>query len=274
MKLDYVTEADFNHCERLKGDGFKALIHLPRLRELTVSHTDINDSALHWITQMQHLTNLDMGSTDIDDAGIAEIARSPLNDQLDSLCLSDMSLTAKSMPLLAKMPKLTSLNLRSVDVDDAAVNMLTTSKTLRSLKLQHTNIKGSCLKQLASMDSLRKLGLSKNVDLKRSLSQLIGSKINELDLSTCGLSDEDIPTLTKITSLKTIGLLKNEITDHGLMLLLKLPGLKSVDLRDTLVSSDGVAAFQAALVKAKRQSPRIEFGATLGDILQQGVLSE
>jgi len=65
------------------------------------------------------------------------------------------------------------------------------------------------------------------------------------------LSDDDLADLCQFRKLKTVGFYQNKkVTDQGLAYLEQISTLRSIDLRGTGVSQDGIKRLQAALPEA------------------------
>jgi hypothetical protein len=224
-KLDLKLRCVFNPI-RVVADGNVIaegdVAYLGRIRHLREAVFNncvferVNWSDLHQAIRNARVLSI-MGSKGFDDVAIAEI----LNDcrSLETLRLSDTSVTDRGLKVLTKCPKLADVEISNCDVSDAGVASLVVLKHLRQLCLANTNITDRCSKDLRRMPGLMELDLSFNRNI----------------------SDQCIDDICALPRLSVLLLSDNpRIGDAELTILLRIVTLKHIKVTNTNVSPSGV----------------------------------
>jgi Leucine-rich repeat (LRR) protein len=184
--------------------GNTALAHLgqlPALRRLSLAATEVSDGApLGLLTQIE---SLDLGSTDVTDAGL-EPLKALL--QLRTLILRDSRLTDKALAYLAGLSHLRALDLVRTRISDQGLVHLSWLTDLRSLSLDYGEITDAGLRHLAQL-----------------------KRLTDLSLDSTHITDESIASLELFPNLKTVNLYHTLITSQGhTRLKTTLPGAKII----------------------------------------------
>jgi hypothetical protein len=178
----HLTDAALDHIDRcreleeirmaspnLTGTGFQKLRGLPRLRNLGIPYSAVQDAALADLVglRLHHLelrgaqvTNEGMkhlaglielqglglyGAAGVSDAGVAHLTKL---QQLRGLDLGGTQTTDEGLKLCAKLPLLTTLFLPGTMITDAGVDTLSTMKSLTHLIVNNTKISAGGLAKL------------------------------------------------------------------------------------------------------------------------------
>lgn len=171
---------------------------------------------------------LDFHGTGVDDRTIVAMSKLP--------CLADLKL----------------VDLSDTEITDASILALSNLKYLRTLVCSSTAIQGSNLTSLLKVTTLRKLYLGCNKIEPEALSRVAQLRQLEcLNLARTGLDDKLAENLTKMSNLIHLEISDNpKLTDKGLALLRTLPKLKSIDLRNTGVTANGILAWRKSKLNA------------------------
>ncbi len=223
--------------------GARKLAKLQELRVLDLrGNMEAGDMALEIVADLPKLTAFKHRSTAVTDSGLEYLSR---NQTLDSLLMQDFGISDRSGPQLAKLGKLTQLEvfrcqgfgtegvlalkgmgltrltLRDLpSIDDRAMEVFDDLPKLKRLYLHEiTSIGDSGLNHLAALKSLELLDLwivpqmtDATIDVIATLPQL-----KELSIRATGLTDASIDKLLGMQSLQSLTFKENgSVTVGGL----------------------------------------------------------
>jgi len=138
----------------LTADGWKALRSLPKLRELSVNDTLIDEATMKEIGQLRQLSTLYLAHNDISDVGTKHLAGMT---QLTKLGLLQKGITDDSVPALMKLQAVEILLVDQTGFTDAAVKQFATLPKLTEIDVRAEKITPEGVKTLATCKSLRRL---------------------------------------------------------------------------------------------------------------------
>ncbi|HYW78527.1 MAG TPA: hypothetical protein VE890_03085 [Thermoguttaceae bacterium] len=145
---------------------------------------------------------------------------------------------------LSKLPRLKILYLNGATFDDTGFATLAKIESLETLSLDHNqSITGSgaaALKTLPNLRSLRFGGCMKFTgDGVRASAELV--QLQSLQLHHCGIGDSDLPPLTKMPNLKSLFVssqFNGRFTAEGLKPLAQISTLESLKVAELVVTYD------------------------------------
>ena len=258
--------------------GARRLEKLKELRTLDLrGNMEAGDMALEVVADLPKLTGFKHRSTAVNDAGLEYLSK---NQTLDSLLIQDFQITDQSGPHLAKLGKLTQLEifrcqgfgtegvlalkgmnltrltLRDLpSIDDRAMEVFDDLPKLRRLYLHEiTSVGDSGLKHLAALKSLELLDLWTVPQMTDATVDVIVTlpNLKELSIRTTGVTDATVDKLLKMQSLQSLTLKGNgSVTAEGLK---KLASKKWTKL-DVGASSD---ASDSLRVEATTRAVKVE----------------
>jgi Leucine-rich repeat (LRR) protein len=221
----------------------RQLAKMPELRAIDLrGNMDAGDMTLEIVSKLPKLTALKHRSNVISDSGMEYLSNAT---ELDSLLIQDFKITSQSGMHLAKLKKLTQLEifrcqafgsegvlalkglglqrltLRDLpDVNDQATEVFTDLPKLMKLYLHELgSLSDEGLKNLAALQSLELLDI----------------------WSISAMSDATVEVIAKLPNLKELGIRSTSITDASIDKLLAMPKLQSLTLKDNAsVSAEGV----------------------------------
>ncbi len=130
---------------------------MTELRSLRLGCNDaIADSGLENLRALTSLESLDLSQTSVTEKGLAELLSLR---NLRALDLSFCALTDASAELLAQVTSLSELKLSGVKIDDAGLARLAALKNLETLDLAWTDVTDRGLMHLSTLPKLRRLSL-------------------------------------------------------------------------------------------------------------------
>ena len=228
---------------RFSGDAPAALRQLTGLLRLDLSRTPLTDAGLAAIAVHAGLLELNLWGCDaISDEGLAALGALHSLERLElGRCTK---LTAEGLRALQGLAHLSALGLAGTGIDDAGLAALRGLQALRTLDLAETQVAGEGLAHLAELPGIWSLSLYGCVRLRaEGLRALRGmASLSELNLGRCGLlTDQALVTVRPLRHLTSLGLEGVPVTDAGVLYLLDLPALASLDLSWTGVGDAGVA---------------------------------
>lgn len=251
---------------RVSDIGSQRLAKLQELRTLDLrGNMEAGDIALEVVADLPKLTGFKHRSTAVTDSGVEYLSR---NQSLDSLLLQDFVITDQSGPHIAKLGKLTQLEifrcqgfgtegvlalkgmgltrltLRDLpNIDDRALEVFDDLPKLKRLYLHEiTSVGDSGLKHLAALKSLELLDIWTVPQMTDATLDVIAAlpNLKDLTIRTTGVTDAAIEKLLAMQSLQSLTFKENgSVTAEGLK---KLAARKWTKLDVGASASDGEAA--------------------------------
>lgn len=228
------TLENVSFCGAMCTDGDVASVASKPLKWIDLSDTQVTDAGLAHLSDMTSLTELYINNTAVSDDGVASLSKLY---RLKTLSLIQTRITDKSISFLHELTDLESLDLRGNAMTDHTLLMLKPLKNLRFLFLngERMDITGRYL----DLVQLSEDGVSAIAELE---------KLENLELSNCGLTDHALRYIAKLQSLESLVLSRNnEITDAGLQHLKSLQKLRQLFITSTSITHTGISDLQTAL---------------------------
>ena len=230
----------------------RRLSKLPTLRALDLrGNMEAGDMTLEVAGKLPHLTALKHRSTAVTDAGLAGLADST---SLESLLIQDFVITNESGPHLAKLPKLSSLEVfrcQGFGSDGvlALANMPLTRLTLRDLP----DVGDPGLAVLGKLPSLKRLYLHELASVgDAGLRQLAAAKqLEVLDIwSLPKMTDASIDIIAALPNLKELSIRETGVTESSVKKIAAMPKLQSL----TFKNNGPLSAENAATLTGRKWS--------------------
>ncbi|MBX3075382.1 protein kinase [Candidatus Obscuribacterales bacterium] len=144
-----------------------------------------------------------------------------------------------------------------IDLTDTAYGYVA-KLPLRLFDAEHSSIKDSGLRKIGTMHTLRTLDLTDTSITDKGLRYLIGSNIQDLNVSSClFLTEKCGRSLSKIDSLRVLNLSTTDVSDESIKLLARLPHLEELRLSNTSVSDSSLRN-----LSHNRTIKRLQLGGT------------
>ena len=228
--------------------GAQRLSKLQELRTLDLrGNMEAGDMALEVVAALPKLTGLKHRSTAVTDSGLEYLSR---NQTLESLLMQDFAVTDQSGPHLAKLGKLSQLEVfRCQQFGTEGVlalkGMGLTRLTLRDLP----NIDDRAMEVFDDLPKLKRLYLHEIASVSDSgLKHLAALKSLELlDIWTVPqMTDVTVAVIATLPALKELSIRATGITDASLEKLLAIPSLQTLTLKENgSVTADGLKKLAA-----------------------------
>ena len=123
-----------------------------------------------------------------------------------------------------------------VDLTDTGYGYIA-KMPLRQLDLQRSSIKDNSLRKIGAMYTLKTLDLTDTSISDRGLQFLVGSNIEDLNLSSClFLTDKCARSLSRMRNLRILNVSTTDISDESVKLLATLPKLEELRLSNTNIT--------------------------------------
>ena len=230
----------------------RRLSKLPTLQALDLrGNMEAGDMTLEVVGKLPQLTALKHRSTAVTDAGLAGLAES---QTLESLLIQDFVITNESGPHLAKLPKLSSLEVfrcQGFGSDGvlALAGLPLTRLTLRDLP----DVGDSGLAVLGKLPSLKRLYLHELASVgDAGLRQLAGAKqLEVLDIwSLPKMTDTSIDIIAALPNLKELSIRETGVTEASVKKIATMPKLQSL----TFKNNGPLSAENAATLTGRKWS--------------------
>lgn len=239
--------------------GARRLEKLKELRVLDLrGNMEAGDMALEVVADLPKLTGFKHRSTAVNDAGLEYLSK---NQTLDSLLIQDFQITDQSGPHLAKLGKLTQLEVfrcQGFGTDGvlALKGMNLTRLTLRDLP----NISDRAMEVFDDLPKLKRLYLHEITSVgDAGLQHLANLKSLELlDIWTVPqMTDATLDVIAKLPNLKELTIRTTGVTDAAIEKLLAMPSLQSLTFKE----NGSVTAEGQKKLGAKKWS-KLDIGAS------------
>ena len=206
------------------------LRRLTKLTQLTLGTTQIEDRELAVVAGLPKLNNLQIGARGITEAGLARLAESR---SLTCLGLTDTSI-ADLRPLSPRLHAISTLWMENSHLTDAGIEPLPWGLRLVDLTIAGSRMTDAGLDHLASLTSLWRLRLDRSA-----------------------ITDAGLARLKSLKSLENLSLTETELTDSSVETLAGFQSLKSLNLGQSGISPAGIERLKQALPKARISSARM-----------------
>lgn len=221
----------------------------------SVSHTETPPQATTTTPPTQQDPNQilqrfkSLGPGQVNDEAMAQLVALPTGlDSFKELSAWGPGLTNVGLARIAKLPALERLSLDGTSITDEGLKSLQPLTNLQSLSLNGTKTSAAGFQNLAALPNLKRLDLM-GTNLTAAdfvaLGQLPAIEMLVLN-RVVELNDAALDQICNASTLKVLQL--NEctgITDRGLVVLAKVPGLEEVHLKKVNVTGVGFAAAHA-----------------------------
>ncbi|KAK9072962.1 hypothetical protein SSX86_009398 [Deinandra increscens subsp. villosa] len=239
--MRYLKEVDLSRCSKVDDAGIKHLLSIQTIEILLISETSVTTNGVTLLSSLKRLSKLDLGGLFITDTTLASLQVLTSLQHLD-LWGSDISNDGAS--ILVKFPNLTFLNLAWTKV-----TVLPNVSSIACLNMSNCTIH-SILKGEGNKAQISKLILAGALfkDITKAFSYFDSSSLSFLDLSNSSL--RDVSFLPILHALEHLELSGNLVGDDSVKFIASVgANLKTLNLSNTRVSSDGVAVLVGHVLK-------------------------
>ncbi len=211
--LQKLTHLELFDLGSLTDEALAKVAAITGLRVLNLNGTNITDKGVAHIAGLKSLTALTLVRTRVTPAAFQSIGQLT---SLQSISIGGLSLSDGVLPVL---PSLQSFYAYDSATADALAESLARQPNLSTLQLRKTRITNAGLKQLAAVPKLRQLHLVDGILTDTGFNGLLFPEATSINLSG-----------------------NRELSDAVLPALIIQPKLTSLELRQTRVTKEGIAA--------------------------------
>jgi Leucine-rich repeat (LRR) protein len=236
----------------------RRLSKMPQLRSLDLrGNMEAGDMTLAVVGKLPQLTALKHRSTAVTDSGLADLAASP---SLESLLMQDFAITSAAGPELARLSKLSSLEIfrcQGFGSDGvlALAGMPLNRLTLRDLP----DVGDPALAVLAKLPQLKRLYLHELASLgDEGLRHLASAReLEVLDIwSVPRMTDATVQVIAALPNLKELSIRETGVTEASAAAIAAMPKLQSLTFKD-----NGSLSAENAAKLSGRQWKKLDLGS-------------
>lgn len=270
--LTKLAHLNLSDLPRLSDDVLPILAKLPSLRTVGFRFVPITDSGLRQLPYMPRLEFIDLSGTRITGAGLKHLSNLP---GLRQLLIADIKVNDADLAPLQAFGDLEYLDLSGTNIKGAALEPLSHLRHIRRLWLSRNRLIDADVERLAPFKELQELALDGTnmgdagvARLAEMLKGLLWLNIRDMAVSADGLralrglprlrhlivggeiwldAEEALAAVSQLRQIETLELIGPHVTDAASRSLRELHQLKSLQLTNTMVTADGIAALKAAL---------------------------
>jgi hypothetical protein len=227
--LDGILDLDlFWHVDHITTDGFAHLLHLHNLAALGCDGELSDDVAMGHIAAIPGLKRLRIQESVATEEGFVELARSQTIEKIWGRVCQNFG--SRAFLAFSKMPSLRSLGIGCRNVDEAAIARLPEFPELR--ELTPIDFRDDGFRHIGRCRNLERLTCMYCRETGDAATEHIkGLAIKYYYAGLTHITDRSLEILGGIESLEQVDLYEClKITDAGLPLLARLPGLREVHL--------------------------------------------
>lgn len=199
--LANLADVNLYYAELITDQGLSVVKSWTHLRRVSLRGTKATDSTLQFLSAIPSLESLDVGFAQVTDIGLNNLSTL---FNLKELAIGGNKLTDNGLLALRQMPGLTSLDLSgsqrtdsglwSISITESGLDTVSTLVELRHLRLNGTAISSRGLEKLKAL-----------------------GKLERLDLQACSrITDDAVPVLSAMRSLRLVDVTDTQMTDAGL----------------------------------------------------------
>ncbi len=226
-RFDTLRRLTIRSAPRVTAKTAACLARMHNLQSICLAHCGVTDIGAATLSELRHVTQLDLSSTLIKDAGLARLAGM---HSLRSLKIDQCRFTDAGLQEILKLRKIELLSLSGTPVTDAGIASLCDLGELESLDLSRLEITGK--------------GFERFFQLR---------KLTRLNLSATKVTDSGVGHLSEVRSLRFLDIRKTEVTATGVASLAPLHELERLDFLSSTLPS-----FAEAVQSVVKNWPRLE----------------
>jgi RNA polymerase sigma factor (sigma-70 family) len=229
-------------------EGLGRLTALRSLERLDLGNCWITEAGMVHVGRMKSLKSLSLYRSDIDDGGLAQLKEL---SALESLRLADcLHITGAGLAHLAGLSRLRSLDLESTPITDAGLAHLAGLANLEDLNLPDLKITDAGLAHLRGLRSLRRLSLPQGISDTGLAHVGAVRSLRELFIRPGRVTDRGIAPLSALDQLQALnissGVEGSHVTDAAAVYLSKIPSLRKLGLGYTEIGDKGMEVLARA----------------------------
>jgi internalin A len=238
------------------------IARLPKLQRLDLSHTRITDEGMLHLKPASQIEDLNLYYAEwVTDQGMMAIKNWK---KLKRLNVRGTRISNGTLEIVSHMPQLEALDISNTQITDNGMDMLITLTSLKELSLGQGRVRAGDLGFLRVLTTLTSLDIG---GAQPTPPDMGGRKIEHppapplpentikamaelkelrvLKMGSTGVSTADLKALSVLQNVEELGLEQcPRVDDAALAELLRWKSLKYLDLQDTKVTEQGVAALR------------------------------
>lgn len=240
----------YNGNNPLKGKGgrnttvndawLEKLAGLTTLTKLGLANCDVQGPGLKHIAGLTKLEGLDLTLTPVTDEHLVHLAGLT---ELKSLGLASSQCNGTGFQRLHALKKLTNVNMHFTPANDAGLAAVAEMPNLERLWVVHAKFTDAVASSLGKHKHLKRLGIGSalNESSGKTLSQIAGVPLEELELFDKQATDEAVAFAAAVPTLRMLSISYGPtVTDAAIDSIVKLPALEQLKIGQTKITDAGL----------------------------------
>lgn len=215
-----ITQLRLWNQSQLTVEGMRTIAKMRNLTQLMMSGSHVTKAVLETVGSLPDLDTLELSFTPAEDDWIDVLNRFP---KLRSLHVDRTHLSAEGIERLVQQhPNLMHLSVQRLPLTERTITSICSLANLKTLMLEGADCTDQALAMISGMQQLQKLNAK-------------GGNF---------VTDKGVEHLSNCKTLEQLDLEGTAVTDNAFKYMAKLPNLKTLWIKQTSVTREGVAAFR------------------------------
>ena len=217
---------NFNNTS-VTASGLREMSRCEQLQSLSLMGTTIDDECLQALMQWPNLKHLQVARGRISADGLESIGSMQTLRGIDLFEAGKVE--DEGLAHLERLTELESLHVINAPITDSGLRSCAEWRSLRFLRINSPQITDEGIKHLQGLDQLEFVGFTHSaIEDPVTLAEL--PNLRDLDLSSSGISDAGVASLSKSNSITGLRLLWTELTDASMKHLASLRTLQRLEI--------------------------------------------
>lgn len=226
------------HGRTIDSPDLRYLEYFPNIVFLNMEDTNLDDEAAPYLKKLVNLEYIIINNT-----AITSLAFAGSMPKLETIRASGTSISDTGLIDIQNITGLKTLDLNNTQVTDAGMEYMKNLRGLENLDVEGTLVTIEGLKLISGLPALKKINYPKSIRdtefFRNGMLHMLTVK-SVVNLSCAGITDTDLKTLERVTTIEMLDLRSNKITDSGLASLKGNIHLNYLDLSHNKITDAGI----------------------------------
>jgi hypothetical protein len=233
---------------QISDTGMLQLGQLRCLRTVEIREGTFTDAGLEGLKYLSSLGTVDLAGTREKSLAITGEGFRHLTaaSKLTHVRIANLGITNEGLAQIGRVGSIEYMILANTKITDAGLVHLKGLSKLADFTIDTCEVMGAGCKDLSALPALKDLSLVDCPVTDDGVAAMTGLKVQKLTLMRTKVTEAAIPSLAKMTALKSASLSGDAATDTALKSLASHPNLERIEMSDASATDTGLLALAAA----------------------------